>query len=70
MSRTFGAVRQIAFVVPAIDAAMAHWSSLMGVGSFHVKRRIMFDQYITVARSASHPKCRSRSPILVRCRSN
>jgi hypothetical protein len=46
MSRTFGAVRQIAFVVPAIDAAMAHWSSLMGVGSFHVKRRIMFDPYI------------------------
>jgi hypothetical protein len=40
MSRRFGAIRQIAFVKPDIDAAMNYWSDILGVGPFFIKRSI------------------------------
>lgn len=30
----FGAVFQVAYVVPSIDAALAHWTGVLGVGPF------------------------------------
>ena len=40
MSRVFGAIRQIAFVVADLDAAITHWTSALGIGPFFVRRRV------------------------------
>lgn len=34
MSRTFGAIRQNGYVVRDLEAAMRHWTSVLGVGPF------------------------------------
>jgi catechol 2,3-dioxygenase-like lactoylglutathione lyase family enzyme len=34
MSRKFGAIRQVAYVVPDIKKAMQHWIEVLGVGPF------------------------------------
>ena len=39
MSRTFGAIRQIAFIVHDLDAALRYWTETLGVGPFFVLRR-------------------------------
>jgi hypothetical protein len=46
VSILFGPIRQVAFVVEDIDAAMTHWAGVLGVGPFHVKRRIRFEPFI------------------------
>jgi hypothetical protein len=38
MSRLFGDIRQIAFVVASIDESMHYWSETLGVGPFFVQR--------------------------------
>lgn len=45
MSRRFGEIRQIAFVVPDIDAAMKYWSDTLGVGPFFIKRRLVLSAF-------------------------
>jgi len=55
MSRTFGPVRQIAFMVRDIDAAMRQWTEVLGIGPFHVKRRLSFDPFIYHGREAPSP---------------
>jgi hypothetical protein len=40
MSRRFGEIRQIAFVVTDIDVAMSYWSGTLGIGPFFIKRSI------------------------------
>lgn len=45
MSTIFGELRQIAFVVPDIDAAMRYWVQTLGVGPFFIKRAIEFKNY-------------------------
>ncbi len=45
MSRRFGDIRQMAFVVSDIDAAMAHWTGDLGIGPFFVMRAIRFKEY-------------------------
>lgn len=45
MSRIFGEIRQIAFVVPDIDEAMRYWSATLGVGPFFVRRSVVFEDY-------------------------
>jgi hypothetical protein len=45
MSRRFGEIRQIAFVVPDIDAAMKYWSDTLGVGPFFIKRRLVLSGF-------------------------
>ena len=32
MSRFFGEIRQVAYLAPDIEAAMDHWSRVLGVG--------------------------------------
>jgi hypothetical protein len=45
MSRRFGEIRQIAFVVPNIDAAMNYWSGTLGIGPFYIKRSLTFTAF-------------------------
>jgi len=45
MSRLFGEIRQIAFVVQDIDAAMHYWSQTLGIGPFFIKREIKLLDY-------------------------
>lgn len=40
MSRTFGTMRQIAFVVHDLDAALRYWTQTLGVGPFFVLRKL------------------------------
>lgn len=35
MSRTYGKIFQIAYVVPDLDEAVSHWTQAMGVGPFY-----------------------------------
>lgn len=46
MSKIFGEIRQIAFIVNDIDEAMRFWSDTLGIGPFFIKRKITFSNYI------------------------
>ena len=46
MSTLFGEIRQLAFIVDDIDAAMAYWSGTLGIGPFFIKRAISFDHFV------------------------
>lgn len=45
MSRFLGEIRQVAYVVPDIEAAMAHWSRVMGVGPWFYNPRVPIRNY-------------------------
>lgn len=45
MTLNVGAIRQLGYVVDDIEAAMAHWTSVMGVGPFFYKERIQIENY-------------------------
>ena len=45
MSRRFGSIRQIAFVVRDLNAALLHWTSALGVGPFFVRRRLVPENF-------------------------
>ncbi len=45
MSRFFGEIRQVAYIVPDIEAAMAHWSRVMGVGPWFYNPRVPIRNY-------------------------
>lgn len=45
MSRFLGPIRQLGFVVPDIEAAMAHWSGVMGVGPFFYNPKVPIEDY-------------------------
>ena len=40
MSRLFGSIRQVAFVVRDLDATLHYWTETLGVGPFFVLRRV------------------------------
>jgi catechol 2,3-dioxygenase-like lactoylglutathione lyase family enzyme len=40
MSRLFGEIRQLGYVVPDIEAAMDHWSRVLGVGPWFYNPRV------------------------------
>ena len=46
MSRLFGEVRQLGFVVRDIDAALAYWTGTLGVGPFFVVRGVRTNEYV------------------------
>ena len=37
---SYGQIRQLAYVVQDIERAMAHWSSVLGVGPWFYKARV------------------------------
>ncbi len=45
MSRFFGEIRQVAYIVPDIEAAMAHWAQVMGVGPWYYNPRVPIRNY-------------------------
>jgi catechol 2,3-dioxygenase-like lactoylglutathione lyase family enzyme len=45
MSLLFGEIRQIAFVVRDLDAALAYWTQVLGVGPFFVLRTATFETF-------------------------
>lgn len=55
MSRKFGVIRQIAFVVRDIDKAMDYWTQTLGVGPFFIKRHIQFVDFIYRGASTTSP---------------
>ena len=45
MSRFFGEIRQVAYLVPDIEAAMDYWSSVLGVGPWFYNPRVPIRNY-------------------------
>lgn len=45
MSRIFGKVRQNGYVVRDIEAAMRHWTQVLGVGPFYYIARVQMDWF-------------------------
>jgi catechol 2,3-dioxygenase-like lactoylglutathione lyase family enzyme len=45
MSRFFGEIRQVAYIVPDIEAAMDHWSRVMGIGPWFYNPRVPIRHY-------------------------
>jgi glyoxalase/bleomycin resistance protein/dioxygenase superfamily protein len=56
MSRLFGEMRQIAFVVRDLDGALRHWSERLGVGPFYMMRDLVPDGYRYREKPAPAPK--------------
>lgn len=45
MSRHFGEIRQVAYVVPDIEAAMDHWARVLGVGPWYYNPKVPIRNY-------------------------
>lgn len=45
MSRIFGDVRQNGYVVPDIEAALDHWTRVLGVGPFYYFERVPVEEF-------------------------
>ncbi len=45
MSRFFGEIRQVAYLVPDIEAAMRYWSGVLGVGPWYYNPRVPIRNY-------------------------
>ena len=45
MSRFFGQIRQLGYVVPDIEAAMEYWSKTLGVGPWYYNPRVPIVNY-------------------------
>jgi catechol 2,3-dioxygenase-like lactoylglutathione lyase family enzyme len=45
MSRFFGEIRQVAYLVPDIEVAMDHWSRVLGVGPWFYNPRVPIRNY-------------------------
>ncbi|MEM6427810.1 MAG: VOC family protein [Deinococcota bacterium] len=56
MSHIFGEIRQLAFVVDDIDAAMNYWGNTLGIGPFFIKRHITFNEFEYHGRPAPSPE--------------
>ena len=46
MSRFFGEIRQVAYLVPDIEAAMDHWANTLGVGPWYYNPRVPIRNYV------------------------
>lgn len=55
MSKIFGEIRQLAFIVEDIDVAMQYWGDTLGIGPFFVKRKIQFSDYVYRGKAAASP---------------
>ena len=45
MSRIFGEMRQIAFVLRSIDQGLRYWTETLGVGTFYAMRELVPENY-------------------------
>ena len=46
MSRFFGEIRQVAYLVPDIEAAMDYWAGTLGVGPWYYNPRVPIRNYV------------------------
>ncbi|KZM49783.1 VOC family protein [Labrenzia sp. OB1] len=46
MSRFLGPIRQLGYVVDDIEAAMAHWYDIMGVGPWYYNPKVPIEDYL------------------------
>lgn len=46
MSRFFGEIRQVAYLVPDIEAAMHYWAEVLGVGPWYYNPKVPIENYI------------------------
>jgi catechol 2,3-dioxygenase-like lactoylglutathione lyase family enzyme len=46
MSRLFGAIRQNGYVVRDIEAALRHWTEVLGVGPFYYFERVPVERFL------------------------
>jgi catechol 2,3-dioxygenase-like lactoylglutathione lyase family enzyme len=46
MSRFFGEIRQVAYLVPDIEAAMGYWADVLGVGPWFYNSKVPIENYI------------------------
>jgi Glyoxalase/Bleomycin resistance protein/Dioxygenase superfamily len=46
MSRFFGEIRQVAYLVPDIEAAMGYWADVLGVGPWFYNPKVPIENYI------------------------
>lgn len=46
MSRFLGEIRQLGYVVDDIEASMAHWSDVMGVGPWFYNPKVPIEDYV------------------------
>lgn len=56
MSQTFGAIRQVGYVVRDIEQAMQHWSSVLGVGPWFYKPEVGTTEFRYRGQTARPPK--------------
>ena len=61
MSRIFGEMRQIAFVVRDLEKALDYWTRTLGVGPFFVMRDVVPDNYRYRGRPVPPPRPSSMS---------
>ena len=60
MSRLFGPLRQMGYVVPDVEAAMRHWVEVCGVGPWFYRRAPAAERRSAMAASAmTTSTCRS-----------
>ena len=45
MSRIFGEIRQVCYLVPDIETAMAYWSTTLGVGPWYYNPKVPIENY-------------------------
>jgi hypothetical protein len=55
VSRLYGEMRQIAFVVRDLDAALRHWTETVGVGPFFMLRKLKPDMWLYREKPAPGP---------------
>lgn len=55
MSRLFGSIRQLGYVVRDLDRALRYWTQTMGVGPFFVQRHVTFEAYRYRGQPSSPP---------------
>jgi catechol 2,3-dioxygenase-like lactoylglutathione lyase family enzyme len=56
MSRLFGPLRQVAFVIRDLDRAVRYWTETLGVGPFFVLRNMSPENYRYRGRAAPPPR--------------
>ena len=65
MSRFFGEIRQVAYLVPDIEAAMDYWARELGVGPWYYNPRVPIENYTLprpTLRAAQFGGARQRGP--------
>jgi hypothetical protein len=70
MSRLFGPLRQMGYVVPDVAAAMKHWVEVCGVGPWFYAERLPLTSFSYGGKRYDDIHLSSRSPTRVRCRSS